>query len=78
MYSEKNLLPDTSYSTNIFIMSVDEHTCVSTPISEFTTLEKDIRAVKEIKNRNKKIDSQHGLDLYTASLTNTTKSKSGI
>ena len=43
----ENLIPDTSYSANIFIISEDEHQCASSVISEFKTLDKDIRGVEE-------------------------------
>ena len=74
----ENLIPDTSYLTNIFIISDDEHQCASSIISEFKTLEKDIRAVEEIKNRSEKIGKHHGLDLYAVPLTKTTKSGAKI
>ena len=74
----ENLIPDTNYLTNIFIISDDEHHCVSSIISEFKTLEKDIRAVEEIKNRSEKIGKHHGLDLYAVPLTKTIKSGAKI
>ena len=71
----RNLVPDTTYLTNIFAISEDENQASGySNTSEFTTLDKDIRAVDSIKNRSKKIGNHHGLDLYAVPLTKTTKS----
>ena len=71
----ENLLPETTYLTNIFALSEDENQASGySNTSEFTTLDKDIRAVESIKNRSKKIGNHHGLDLYAVPLTKTTKS----
>ena len=59
---------------NILIISNDEHQYASCISREFTTLDKDIRTVKAIKNRSEKIGNHHELDLYAVPLIKTSKS----